>query len=59
MHIEIFSVSGDNAMFPRMPVMNGMMGQNPVFPTNSMMPGAGISGTFSPVHRMPFTESMR
>ncbi|KAK3572272.1 hypothetical protein QTP86_029686 [Hemibagrus guttatus] len=50
---------GDNAMFPRMPVMNGMMGQNPVFPTNSMMPGAGISGTFSPVHRMPFHESMR
>ncbi|XP_058251274.1 histone-lysine N-methyltransferase 2C isoform X1 [Hemibagrus wyckioides] len=50
---------GDNAMFPRMPVMNGMMGQNPVFPTNSMMPGAGISGTFSPVHRMPFPESMR
>ncbi|XP_060778551.1 histone-lysine N-methyltransferase 2C isoform X9 [Neoarius graeffei] len=50
---------GGNAMFPRMPVMNGMMGPNPVFPTNSMMSGAGISGTFPPVHRMPFPESMR
>ncbi|XP_047667134.1 histone-lysine N-methyltransferase 2C isoform X10 [Tachysurus fulvidraco] len=52
-------VSGDHAMFPRMPVMNGMMGQNPVFPTNPMMPGAGITGTFSPVHQMPFPDSMR
>ncbi|XP_053350621.1 histone-lysine N-methyltransferase 2C isoform X4 [Clarias gariepinus] len=52
-------VSGDNAMFPRMPVMNGMMGPNPAFPPNSMMPGAGISSNFSPIHRMPFHESMR
>ncbi|XP_046702337.1 histone-lysine N-methyltransferase 2C isoform X2 [Silurus meridionalis] len=48
--------SGDNAMFPRMPAMNGMMGPNPVFPTNSIMSGAGISSTFSPIHRMPFSE---
>ncbi|KAF4087760.1 hypothetical protein AMELA_G00074310 [Ameiurus melas] len=52
-------VSGDNVMFPRMPVMNGMMGPNPVFPTNPMMSGAGISSSFSPIHRMPFPESMR
>ncbi|XP_036437673.1 histone-lysine N-methyltransferase 2C isoform X1 [Colossoma macropomum] len=49
---------GDGGMFPRMPVMNGMMGANPVFPPNAMMPGAGVSGTFSPI-RMPFPEGMR
>lgn len=52
-------VSGENAMFPRMPVMNGVMGPNPGFPSNSMMPGGGISSTFSPMHRMPFPETMR
>ncbi|XP_076827373.1 LOW QUALITY PROTEIN: histone-lysine N-methyltransferase 2C [Brachyhypopomus gauderio] len=50
---------GDGGMFPRMPVVNGMMDPNPVFPPNPMMPGAGVSGTFSPIHRMPFPESMR
>ncbi|XP_049336810.1 histone-lysine N-methyltransferase 2C isoform X2 [Astyanax mexicanus] len=52
-------VPGDGGMFPRMPVMNGMMGANPIFPPNAMMPAAGVSGTFSPIHRMPFPEGMR
>ncbi|KAK1794974.1 hypothetical protein P4O66_009907 [Electrophorus voltai] len=50
---------GDGGMFPRMPVVNGVMAPNPVFPPNPMMPGSAVSGTFSPIHRMPFPESMR
>uniref|UniRef100_UPI003AAECAA4 histone-lysine N-methyltransferase 2C isoform X1 n=1 Tax=Centroberyx gerrardi TaxID=166262 RepID=UPI003AAECAA4 len=47
-----------NPMFPRMPMMNGMMGPNQRFPTN---PGAGpcIPENFSPLHRMPFTDNPR
>lgn len=57
--VFLVSVSGDNAMFPRMPVMNGMMGPNPGFSTNPMLPGAGIPSTFSHMHRMPFPDPMR
>ncbi|ROL51048.1 Histone-lysine N-methyltransferase 2C, partial [Anabarilius grahami] len=46
-------------MFPRMPMMNGMMGPNTHFPPNPMIPGAGVSGTFSSIHRMPFPENVR
>ncbi|KAI2649197.1 Histone-lysine N-methyltransferase 2C [Labeo rohita] len=46
-------------MFPRMPVMNGMMGPNTHFPPNPVIPGAGVSGTFSSIHRMPFPENVR
>ncbi|XP_076001014.1 histone-lysine N-methyltransferase 2C isoform X3 [Genypterus blacodes] len=47
-----------NPMFPRMPMLNGMMGPNQRFPTN---PGAGpcIPEDFSPLHRMPFTDNPR
>ncbi|XP_044224947.1 histone-lysine N-methyltransferase 2C isoform X3 [Thunnus albacares] len=47
-----------NPMFPRMPVINGMMGPNQRFPTN---PGAGpcIPENFSPLNRMPFTDNPR
>ncbi|XP_045077482.1 histone-lysine N-methyltransferase 2C [Coregonus clupeaformis] len=54
--------TGDGGMFPRMPIINGMMGPNPHFPPTPMMPG-GTSpcgpGNFSPIHRMPFPENMR
>lgn len=53
------SFAGNGAMFPRMPMMNGMMGPNNHFPPNPMMPGPGLSGTFSPLHRMPFPENVR
>ncbi|KAM6948736.1 histone-lysine N-methyltransferase 2C [Aplochiton taeniatus] len=47
-----------SAMFPRMPMMNGLMGPHQRFPTN---PGAGpcIPENFSPLHRMPFTDNPR
>ncbi|XP_060900714.1 histone-lysine N-methyltransferase 2C isoform X1 [Labrus mixtus] len=47
-----------NPMFPRMPMINGMMGPNQRFPTNT---GAGpcIPENFSPLNRMPFTDNQR
>ncbi|XP_062285762.1 histone-lysine N-methyltransferase 2C isoform X4 [Scomber scombrus] len=47
-----------NPMFPRMPVINGMMGPNQRFPAN---PGAGpcIPENFPPLNRMPFTDNPR
>ncbi|XP_035527324.1 histone-lysine N-methyltransferase 2C isoform X5 [Morone saxatilis] len=47
-----------NPMFPRMPMINGMMGQNQRFPTN---PGAGpcMPENFPPLNRMPFTDNPR
>ncbi|XP_051258950.1 histone-lysine N-methyltransferase 2C isoform X5 [Dicentrarchus labrax] len=47
-----------NPMFPRMPMINGMMGPNQRFPTN---PGAGpcIPENFPPLNRMPFTDNPR
>ncbi|XP_038573922.1 histone-lysine N-methyltransferase 2C isoform X6 [Micropterus salmoides] len=47
-----------NPMFPRMPMMNGMMGPNQRLPSN---PGAGpcIPESFSPLNRMPFTDNPR
>ncbi|KAL4630959.1 histone-lysine N-methyltransferase 2C [Arapaima gigas] len=51
-----------NGMFPRMPMMNGLMGPNPHFPpTPSMMPGVGLCSpsNFSPINRMPFSDNVR
>ncbi|XP_076146903.1 histone-lysine N-methyltransferase 2C [Alosa pseudoharengus] len=51
--------NSDSGMFPRMPMMNGMMGPNPVFPQTPMLPGAPGpcgQGGFSPLHRMPFPD---
>ncbi|CAG5896688.1 unnamed protein product [Menidia menidia] len=47
-----------NPMFPRIPMINGMMGPNQRFPSN---PGAGpcIPENFSPLNRMPFTDNPR
>ncbi|XP_077470695.1 histone-lysine N-methyltransferase 2C isoform X2 [Stigmatopora argus] len=47
-----------NPMFPRMPVINGMMGAGHRFPSNS---GAGplIPENFSPLNRMPFSDNPR
>nr|XP_055037820.1 histone-lysine N-methyltransferase 2C isoform X4 [Misgurnus anguillicaudatus] len=49
----------DDEIFPRMPMTNGMMGQNTQFFPNQMISGAGVSGTFSSIHRMPFPENLR
>ncbi|XP_026093585.1 histone-lysine N-methyltransferase 2C-like isoform X5 [Carassius auratus] len=46
-------------MFPRIPMMNGMMGPNTHFSPNPVNPGAGVSGTFSSIHHMPFPENVR
>lgn len=56
-HLTCESFVG-NPMFPRMPMINGMMGPNQRFPTN---PGAGpcIPDTFPPLNRMPFTDNPR
>ncbi|XP_077411796.1 histone-lysine N-methyltransferase 2C isoform X7 [Vanacampus margaritifer] len=47
-----------NPMFPRMPMINGMMGPGHRFPSNS---GAGplIPENFSPLNRMPFSDNPR
>ncbi|KAM8839649.1 histone-lysine N-methyltransferase 2C isoform 3-T3 [Synchiropus picturatus] len=47
-----------NPMFPRMPMINGMMGPNHRFPSN---PGAGpcLQDNFSPLNRMPFSDNPR
>ncbi|XP_037132980.1 histone-lysine N-methyltransferase 2C isoform X4 [Syngnathus acus] len=47
-----------NPMFPRMPMINGMMGPGYRFPSNS---GAGplIPENFSPLNRMPFSDNPR
>lgn len=57
---SMVSFAGDvGGLFPRMPMMNGMMGPNTHFPPNPVIPGAGVSGTFSSIHRMPFPENVR
>lgn len=45
-------------MFPRMPMINGLMGPNQRFPTNQ---GAGpcMPDNFPPLNRMPFTDNPR
>ncbi|XP_063062990.1 histone-lysine N-methyltransferase 2C isoform X3 [Engraulis encrasicolus] len=55
---------GDGGMFPRVPMMNGMMGPGPGFPPGAMGPGSGpggpaAQGNFSSHHRMPFPDNMR
>uniref|UniRef100_A0A8C9RDT7 Histone-lysine N-methyltransferase 2C n=1 Tax=Scleropages formosus TaxID=113540 RepID=A0A8C9RDT7_SCLFO len=49
------------AVFPRMPMMNGLVGQNPNFPPMTMTPSRSPCGpsTVSPIHRMPFADNMR
>ncbi|XP_034744789.1 histone-lysine N-methyltransferase 2C isoform X9 [Etheostoma cragini] len=47
-----------NPMFPRMPMINGMMGPNQRFPTNPVA-GPCIPENFSPLNRMPFTDNPR
>uniref|UniRef100_A0A8C9VI72 Histone-lysine N-methyltransferase 2C n=1 Tax=Scleropages formosus TaxID=113540 RepID=A0A8C9VI72_SCLFO len=50
-----------NPVFPRMPMMNGLVGQNPNFPPMTMTPSRSPCGpsTVSPIHRMPFADNMR
>uniref|UniRef100_A0A8C2FJX8 Histone-lysine N-methyltransferase 2C n=1 Tax=Cyprinus carpio TaxID=7962 RepID=A0A8C2FJX8_CYPCA len=49
----------DGGMFPRMPMMNGMMGPKTHFPPNPVIPGTGVSGTFSSSQRVPCPENVR
>ncbi|KAJ8272620.1 hypothetical protein GJAV_G00091360 [Gymnothorax javanicus] len=50
-----------NGMFPRMPMMNGMMGRGPHFPGTPLSPAAGpcVPTSFSPLHRLPFPDNAR
>ncbi|XP_061588310.1 histone-lysine N-methyltransferase 2C isoform X1 [Cololabis saira] len=47
-----------NPMFPRMPIINGMVGPNQRFPTNPR-PGPCIPANFSALNRMPFADNPR
>ncbi|KAL2097737.1 hypothetical protein ACEWY4_006944 [Coilia grayii] len=49
-----------NGMFPRMPMVNGLMDPSQPFSPSQMNPGAGpcMRGNFSPLQRMPFPENM-
>ncbi|KAJ8012094.1 hypothetical protein DPEC_G00065110 [Dallia pectoralis] len=50
-----------NTVFPRMPMMNGLMGHNQRFPPDPSNSGGGtcLPDNFSPLHRMPFTDNPR
>ncbi|XP_063075726.1 histone-lysine N-methyltransferase 2C isoform X2 [Engraulis encrasicolus] len=50
-----------NGMFPRMPMVNGLMDPSQPFSPPQMNPGGGpcMRGNFSPLQRMPFPENMR
>ncbi|XP_068605247.1 histone-lysine N-methyltransferase 2C-like [Brachionichthys hirsutus] len=47
-----------NSLFPRIPVMNGMMGPSQRFPTNSGTRPCGTDN-FSPLNHLPFTDNPR
>ncbi|XP_072544552.1 histone-lysine N-methyltransferase 2C isoform X3 [Salminus brasiliensis] len=51
----------NSGMFPRMPVMNGLMAPNQQFPPSQMPPGAGpdMPRNFPPMQRMPFSDNLR
>ncbi|XP_036452981.1 histone-lysine N-methyltransferase 2C isoform X2 [Colossoma macropomum] len=51
----------NSGMFPRMPVMNGLMAPNQQFPPSQMPPGAGpnMPRNFPPMQRMPFPDNLR
>ncbi|XP_048118756.1 histone-lysine N-methyltransferase 2C isoform X1 [Alosa alosa] len=50
-----------NGMFPRMPMVNGLVDPSQQFSPSQMNPGAGscMTGNFSPLQRMPFPDNMR
>lgn len=43
-------------MFPRVPLMNGLIGPNPHLPHTALTPGGGL-GTFSPITQQPYTDT--
>ncbi|XP_068197773.1 histone-lysine N-methyltransferase 2C [Antennarius striatus] len=47
-----------NSLFPRIPVMNGMMGPNQRFPTNSGT-RPGVTDNFPPLNCLPLTDNPR
>ncbi|XP_044280541.1 histone-lysine N-methyltransferase 2C isoform X5 [Varanus komodoensis] len=46
---------GENA-FPRVQLMNGLIGPNPHLPHTSLVPGGGL-GTFSTIPQSPYTDT--
>ncbi|XP_075602786.1 histone-lysine N-methyltransferase 2C isoform X10 [Balearica regulorum gibbericeps] len=46
---------GENA-FPRVPLMNGLIGPNPHLPHTALTAGGGL-GTFSPITQQPYTDT--
>lgn len=46
-------------MFPRMPVINGLMNPNQQFPPSQMAPGVDVVRNFPPMQRMPFPDNLR
>ncbi|XP_076829212.1 histone-lysine N-methyltransferase 2C isoform X14 [Brachyhypopomus gauderio] len=50
-----------SGMFPRMPVMNGLIATNQQFPPSQMPPGAGpdVARNFATMQRIPFSDSLR
>ncbi|XP_060784206.1 histone-lysine N-methyltransferase 2C isoform X2 [Neoarius graeffei] len=49
----------NSGMFPRMPVINGLMNPNQQFPPSQMPPGANMARNFPPMQRMPFPDNLR
>lgn len=50
-----FFFPGENA-FPRVPLMNGLIGPNPHLPHTALAAGGGL-GTFSPITQQPYTDA--
>lgn len=55
------NVSFHTGMFPRMPIMNGLMAPNQQFSPSQMPHGAGpdMPRNFPPMQRMPFSDNLR
>ncbi|TSL47723.1 Histone-lysine N-methyltransferase 2C [Bagarius yarrelli] len=49
----------NSGMFPRMPVVNGLMNPSQQFPASQMPPGIDMARKFSAMQRMPFSDNPR
>ncbi|XP_047675166.1 histone-lysine N-methyltransferase 2C isoform X3 [Tachysurus fulvidraco] len=48
----------NSGMFPRMPVINGLVNPNQHFTPGQMPPGADVGRNFPPMQRMPFSDNL-
>ncbi|KAI5103767.1 histone-lysine N-methyltransferase 2C isoform X5, partial [Silurus meridionalis] len=49
----------NSGMFPRMPVINGLINPSQQFPPSQIPPGVDVGRNFPPMQRMPFSDNLR